>query len=444
MSSDLDPRPDVPRDRGPEPLRVGVVTQWYDPEPASAAQAGVIARALAARGAGVEVLTGYPNYPTGVLAEGYRVRPYRREIMRGIPVHRAPLWPNHDSSGARRAVNFLSYSAGATAVGLTRFPRVDACLVHSTPATAALPALALKRLRGIPYVVHIQDLWPQTVLSSGFLSPDRGRRVGAALHRMCDRIYASASAIAVTSPGMAPLIEERGVPAEAIHFVSNWADEQVFSPRPRDPQLAARLGLTRPFTAMYAGNFGEYQRLDVLVEAAIRLVDRTDIGIALVGGGVEESRLRDKVAAAGLSNVTFVPPQPYEGMGPVLALGDVQIISLADLPLFRTTLPSKLQATLAAGRPVVAALVGDAAAAIGASGAGPVVAPGDPDALAAAIRAAADESPQEREERGRRGRAYYVDHYSEDVSCRALLDLLAGAARDAQGGVGRRRGRRTG
>lgn len=443
MSSDLDPQPGS-SPSGPGGLRVGVVTQWYDPEPASAAQAGVIARALAARGAEVDVLTGFPNYPTGVLAEGYRVRPYRRETLRGIPVHRAPLWPNHDSSGVRRAANFLSYSLGATAVGLTRFPHVDACLVHSTPATAALPALALKRLRCTPYVVHIQDLWPQTVLSSGFLSPERGRWVGAALHRMCDRIYADASAIAVTSPGMAPLIEERGVPAEAIHFVSNWADERVFSPQDRDPRLAARLGLTRPFTAMYAGNYGEYQRLDVLIDAAARLADRPDIGIALVGGGVEESRLREKVAAGRLGNVTFVPAQPYEDMGPVLALGDVQIISLADLPLFRTTLPSKLQATLAAGRPVVAALVGDAAAAVRASGAGPVVAPGDPDALAAAIRAAADQTPGEREERGRRGRAYYMDHFSEDVSCRALLALLNRAAAGAAGGSRGRRGRRTG
>ncbi len=421
------------------PLRVGMVTQWYDPEPASAAQAGVIARALAARGAQVDVLTGFPNYPTGALADGYRVRPYQREVLRSIPVHRAPLWPNHDSSGARRAANFLSFSAGATAVGLTRFPRVDACLVHSTPATAALPAMAMKAWRGIPYVVHIQDLWPQTVLSSGFLGEDAGRRVGAVLHRMCDRVYAGASAVAVTSPGMAPLIEARGVPEAKLRCVSNWADEQVFSPQRADPELAARLGLTRPFTAMYAGNFGEYQRLDILVEAAAALVDRPDIGVALVGGGVEESRLRERVAARGLTNVTFVPAQPYASMGPVLALGDVQIISLADLPLFRTTLPSKLQATLSAGRPVVAALVGDAAAVIAAAAAGPVVTPGDPAALADAIRATADLDREEREARGRRGHAYYRQHFSEDVACEALLGLLREAAATGRRREGRAR-----
>ncbi|WP_392544718.1 glycosyltransferase family 4 protein [Oryzobacter telluris] len=409
-------------------LRVLMLTQWYDPEAGSAAQAGVIARALARRGASVEVLTGFPNYPSGVLAEGYRVRPYQREHRAGITVHRAPLWPNHDSAASRRALNYLSWAAGASAVGLLRKIPADAVLVHSTPATAGLPALALKAFRRLPYVVQIQDLWPQTVVSSDFLASGRGARLERPLHAMCDRIYHNASAVAVTSPGMAPLVAERGVPASKIHLAANWADESVFRPVDRDDALAHRLGLTRRFTLMYAGNLGPYQGLDVLLDAAERLRGRTDIGFAIVGGGVREQWLRDEVARRALDSVAIVGPVPFSEMTPVLALGDAHLVSLQDLPMFRTTLPSKLQATLAAGRPVVGALRGDAAEVVRESGAGTVVHPGDPKALADAVAAMADLTESSRRDLGARGRAHYLSRFSEEATSQTLLDLLGHAA----------------
>ena len=409
-------------------LRVLVVSQWYDPEPGSAAQAGVIARALNRRGAHVEVLTGFPNYPSGVIAAGYRVRPYQREELEGLTIHRAPLWPSHDSAATSRALNYLSWATGASVVGSARTPKMDAVLVHSTPATAALPALALRATRRIPFVVQVQDLWPQTVTSSDFLSNGRRSRVERPLHAMCDAIYRRASAIAVTSPGMAPLIAARGIPEAKIHLAANWADETVFRPVARDQALADRLGLTRPFTFMYAGNFGPYQGLDTVVEAAARLRHRPDIGVALVGGGVREPWLRDEVERRGLDAVSFVPPVPFSEMTNVLALGDAHLVSLQDLPVFRTTLPSKLQATLAAGRPVVGAVTGDAADVITDSGAGLVVPPGDAGALSAAIARLADAGPQRLRELGESARSYYRRTFSEEATSRVLLDLLQNAA----------------
>ena len=412
-------------------LRVLMLSQWYDPEPGSAAQAGVIARALHRRGAHGEGVTGFPNYPSGQLAEGYRVRPYLREVRDGITVHRAPLWPNHDSAASRRALNYLSWAVGAAAVGSFKTPTVDAVLVHSTPATEALPALTMRAVRRVPFVVQVQDLWPQTVVSSDFLTPARRDRVERPLHAMCDAIYRRASAIAVTSPGMAPLIAARGVPEAKIRLAANWADESVFRPAPRNESLARHLGLSRPFTVMYAGNFGPYQGLDTLLDAAERLRHRPDVGVALVGGGVREPWLREEVERRGLKAVTFVPPVPFAEMTEVLALGDAHLVSLQDLPVFRTTLPSKLQATLAAGKPIIGAVTGDAAGVIDASGAGIVVPPGDSTALAAAISGLADSTPERLRAMGESGRRYYVEMFSEEATSHVLLDLLHAAA--AQG-----------
>ncbi len=412
-------------------LRVLMVSQWYDPEGGSAAQAGVIARSLKRHGVDIEVLTGFPNYPSGDLAPGYRVRPYQREVMDGVPVHRVPLWPSHDSRASRRAANYLSWAASASVMGVLKAPPSDAVLVHSTPATAGIPAVALHAVRRMPFVVHVQDLWPQTVLSSGFLHDGRRGRAEKPLHAMCDAIYRRASAIAVTSPGMAPLISARGVPEDKLHLAANWADESVFKPVPRNEGLAREFGMSRPFTVMYAGNFGPYQGLDTLLDAVERLRHRTDIGVALVGGGVQENWLRDEVHRRGLDAVTFVGPRPFSEMTDILALGDAHLVSLQDLPIFRTTLPSKLQATLAAGRPIVGALVGDAADAVRASGGGVVVSPGNAEALAGALVRFADMPPNRREAIGRAGRDHYLEKYSEHASSGVLVSLLEQAARGA-------------
>lgn len=418
-------------------LRVLMLSQWYDPEGGSAAQSGVIARALQRRGAHVEVLTGFPNYPSGTLPPGYRVRPYQREVLDGVTVHRAPLWPNHDDAAVKRAANFLSWAAGASMIGVLKAPAADAVLVHSTPATAGLPAMALRAVRRLPFVLHIQDLWPQTVVASEFLSPSRRRRIERPLNTMCDAIYRRASAVAVTSPGMAPLVSARGVPDERIHVAANWTDESVFRPAPKDPGLAAQFGLTRPFVFMYAGNLGPYQGLHTLLDAADRLRGRPDIGFAVVGDGVMRQSLEDDARQRGLDNVTFVPPVPFAEMTGVMAIGDAHLVSLVDLPLFRTTLPSKLQATLASGRPVVGAVTGDAAQVIRDAGCGTVVAPGDPVALADAVATLADAPPETRRAMGEAARRHYLTTYGEEASSRVLLDLLESAADDAPAGVTR-------
>lgn len=409
-------------------MKIGLVSHWYDPEPGGAAMPGIHARALARLGHDVHVLTGFPNYPSGRLHSGYRIRPYMQEERDGVTVHRAALYPNHDTRIVGRVANYMSLAASATAAGVFRLPRLDAILVHSTPATIAIPAMVLQKVRREPFVLHVQDIWPQSVVSSSFLSPRMAGRAEATLHRFTDLTYRRAASVAVTSPGMRDLVMQRGLPESRIEFVPNWADESSFYPAVKSQALAAELGINRRFTVMYAGNFGTYQSLDLLIDAANILRSREDVGFALVGSGVQESHLRRRVEALGLENVTLLPAQPFSRMAEVLALGDVQFVGLEDLPLFRATMPSKIQATLAAGRPIIGALAGDAAHVVEASDAGPVVDPGDANALADAIAHVAD-APQSTVARlGENARAYYSAHFSEHVNVHRLERLLAAAA----------------
>ncbi len=408
-------------------LRLGVVSPCYDPESGSAAVAGAICRSLAGLGHEVHVLTGFPNYPTGRIYPGYRVRPYQYELRSGVHVHRVPLVPSHDRSPWRRATTYLSFAASASA-RWQLLRRVDGWLVLSSQATAAVPAMLAHALFRRPYVLHIQDLWPQTVVDSGFVRrPAVLRSMVRYLHAFCDLSYRRAAAIAVTAPGMTTALQDRGVPADKLSVVPNWVEESIFSPVPRDPVLADRFGLTG-FIVMYAGSLGDLQGLGTAIEAMGKLSDLPDVKLVFAGGGVAEQRLRR--AAHGMGNVLFLGQQPLARMARLMALGDVQLVSLRDLPLFDATLPSKVQATLASGRPVIGAVRGDAARMIERSGAGPVVPPEDAACLADAIRALYELSDTAREALGLAGRQFYLDHLSGPVGSTALSNLVRNAIGD--------------
>lgn len=411
-------------------MRIGILSHWYDPEGGAAAGPGTIARVLRRQGHDIDVVTGYPIYPSGRVADGYRIRPYQREVREGVTVHRAPIYPSHDTRAAHRMANYLSYAASGSILAAAVLRQCDVLYVYSTPATAAIPALGLAAVRHLPMVAHIQDLWPQTVTASGFVADAPASRMERVLHRYCDLVYRQATTIAVTSPGMVDLIAERGISRNRLRFVPNWAEESSFSPTTKDPALADELGLHAPFTVMYAGNLGEMQQLDTVLDAASQLLHEPGLEIALVGGGVMANHLAARIEREGLHNVRLIEPQPFGRMSSVLALGDVQLITLKDVPLYRSTLPSKLQATLASGRPIIGTLAGDAAEVVENSGAGVNTPPGDADALAEAIRAMRARGQVGLAEMGRAGRAHYEAYYSERVvgdHLEALLREAAGA-----------------
>ncbi|WP_029210281.1 glycosyltransferase family 4 protein [Arsenicicoccus bolidensis] len=408
-------------------MKLGFITHWYDPEVGSASLSGTISRALGRRGDDVRVVTGFPIYPAGRLYPGYRMRPYQRETLRGVDVRRSVIYPSHDRSALRRMANYASFAAtGSLTAAATLWDR-DANLVFCSPATASLPAMVSRASAKVPYVLHVQDLWPDSVLSSGFLPRRAGALARGSINAGLRAVYGAAHHIAVTSPGMADELTLRGVPTGKLSVVPNWADEQAFRPVGRNPALASSLGIVAPHVIMYAGNMGEVQGLDVLIEAAALLRGRVDIQFAFVGDGVSRPKLREQVRELDLDNVTFIDPQPFDRMADILALGSVQVVTLIDDPLFAMTLPSKLQATMCSGHPVLGILAGDGADLVRRAGAGRTARPGDPGSIAAALAEMLDDAPA-LASMGANGRAFYSEHLSEAAGASALLDLLERAA----------------
>lgn len=408
-------------------MRIGFVTQWFPPEPGTVVPAA-IAEGLRAAGHEVEVLTGFPNYPTGTLLEGYRVRPYQRETTpSGIPVHRAPLWPNHDARAVARMANYLSFAAGASLVARTRVPRPDVWLVYSSPATAVLPVVRLLRRQRVPYFLLVQDLWPDSVTGSGFVGGRAGTAIERALTRFCDASYRHAGGIGVISPGMRDVLVSRGVPTSIIHDTPNWvSDDHLLPTTPTSAALKAELGLPEGRLWMYAGNLGELQGLDGLVEAFAR---RPDAHLVLLGDGVARPRLGALVERLGATNVHLPGPVPTDRVGRWIAASDIQVVSLQDTPLLRVTMPSKVQAALAAARPMLVHAAGDAASVVTGARCGWTARPGDSAAIDAAVDAGLALSDDALSVMGARARETYEHHYSPQVGPARLARALDHARR---------------
>ena len=404
-------------------MKIAFVTQWYDPEVGSAAIPGAVVRALQRRGHDVEVITGFPNYPSGRVYDGYRVRPYLREKIRGVVVHRLPLYPSHDSSALRRMLNFVSFMVSATVMGPFLARRCQVALIYSTPATVGLVGIVLRAVTRRPFVLYVQDVWPDTLTATGMLPGRLARPSEWLLHRFCNRVYRSAAHIAVISPGMKTLLTSRGVPEDKIDVVYNWVDEQVFTPTP------AQVPTDGPFEVMYAGAIGHVQGLEVAVRALALLGPADDVRLRLIGTGAEVPALQRLARDLDVSDrVSFEGPRSVTEMSEVMATAHVQLVCLRDDPLFHLTMPSKIQAILATGRPVITCAPGDVAALTTASGAGWAVGPGDASGLAAAIREARSLSPHELDELGRAGLDYYQRRLSAQGGSALLESALARAA----------------
>ena len=396
-------------------MRIAVITQYFTPEP-SRIPPGV-AHGLAARGHSVRVVTGFPNYPEGRLHDGFRQRLAVYERHGQITVRRVPIVISHSNNPLGRAANYVSFALSSLLA--RRFVRdADVVYVYATQMTAAFAPSVWRRLGGPPVVLHVQDLWPESITESSLVRCGPARRVVAgALSRWTSGIYRRASGLIAIAPTMSRLLAERGADPDKIEVIFNWAPESADDPRPAPAESKAGL------TVVYAGNVGDMQNLEVAVEAA-RLIEADTPGFRLiiVGTGVAEQRLKE--AASGLTNVEFRGRVPLAEMPPVYAESDFQLITLRDLPIFRGTIPSKFQASLASGVPVITSVAGDVASIVREASVGLIADPENPESLASAFRDAYSMPRRAVAEMGRRARDLYVSSMSADQGIERIEQLL--------------------
>lgn len=414
-------------------MNVLIVTQYFWPE---SFRINEVAHSLREQGATVTVLTGKPNYPDGVVFAGYRARGTVRESYDGIPVLRVPMLPRGRGGAAGLVLNYLSFAAAGSLVGpwLLRGRPVDVILVYgNSPILQGIAAIAVKLFKRAPVALWIQDLWPQSLEATGFV---RDRRVLKAVEWVVRGIYRFSDLLLVQSPAfVAPVAALAG--PDRIRYHPNPGEIALDAPRDARVASPVHFDATR-FNVVFAGNLGSAQAVETIVEAAAQLADEPRVHFVLVGGGSRADWIRGEVARRGLRNVELPGRFATEAMPAILEAASVLLVTLARSEIFGLTVPSKIQAYLAAGRPVLAALDGEGARVVREAQAGLGVPAEDAAALADAVRRMAAMPAGDLARMGRAGRDYYDTHFAPALLARRMLELFGEAVSARRQGGGRR------
>jgi len=362
------------------PRRILLITQWFDPEPTF--KGILFAKELVSRGFEVEVITGFPNYPGGTLYDGYRVKFIQKEVIDGVLVTRVPLFPSHDKSKLGRVFNYLSFAFSSLIYGLFFSKRADVIYAYHPPLTVGISALIIKLFRRVPVVLDIQDMWPDTLKATGMIS---NSRLLGSVSKVCNFIYSGVTKIVVLSPGFKDLLIDRGVPENKIEIIYNWADEDVL--RTKTGERPQDIVSIKGFKVLYAGNVGQAQGLDVVLDAALLLKDDVpNIHFLVLGRGLKLDDLKRREKELNLGNVHFFPAVGMEKVGSFLGFADALLIHLNSDPLFEITIPGKTQAYMAVGKPIIMGVSGDASNLVSRADCGVCFEPEDSVALAEAAK----------------------------------------------------------
>jgi len=409
-------------------MRILYLHQHFStPAGSTATRSFAFARALAARGHRVTLATGrYQGAETGLSGPFSRGR--RQGRVAGFQVVEWDI-PYANAMGmAARSAAFLRYATAAARLALREKP--DLVIASSTPLTVALPALCAKALRGIPFIFEIRDPWPELPRAMGVLPAP----IAPAMELLANLACRRAASVVALSEGMAETARARGADPARVQVIGNGCDLDLFGPHiaPWRPPEAAPWEVL----ALYAGAHGRANGLGILVEAARLLAARgeTRLRILLVGEGAEKTALMRE--AAGLPNISFLPPMPKREVAGLFAGSQIALHILADCPAFAGwTAPNKLMDGLAAGRPVISNVPGDAARLLTEGGAGMAVAPDDAAGLAAALVSLV-EDPARRAAMGVAARSLAVRQYDRRLLA-ARFAALVEAIPTAQTALGK-------
>jgi len=397
-------------------LRILIATQYFWPE---SFRINEIALALKNRGHEVEVVTGNPNYPEGRFFTGYSAWRTKKENWNGIPIYRTPIFPRGKGSAIKLVLNYFSYIISGFLFWplLLRAKKYDVIFVYGvSPIFQAIPASFLGWLKSIPVMLWVQDLWPQSAEATGYVKSSFLLKI---LEKFVRFTYAHIDFLLVQSEAFIEPVSKLA-PNIPITYYPNSVEKEFYSPEVVDaPYIQS---LQSGFTVLFAGNIGTAQAMETIVAAAENLKIYTEIKIVILGSGSKSDWVAQKISEKKLTNLYLEGRFPIETMPVLMRQSSVLLVSLANQSIFELTVPNKIQAYLAVGKPIIACLNGEGARLIHESGAGVVVGSEDSKGLADAIIKLYEMPEFEREQMGANGRLYFKQYFDEEALTTELIN----------------------
>lgn len=398
-------------------MKLLIVSQYYWPE---SFRINDVAKTLLEKGIEVEVLTGKPNYPRGEFFSGYRAWGCQRETHLGVSINRIPLLARGQRT-VRLVGNYLSFVVSGLlfAPWMLRKKRFDVVFVYApSPILQAIPAIFLGRLKKCPVVLWVQDLWPESLSATGHV---QNLVVLKLVERVVRFIYCHVELLLVQSRAFEAPVRDLASGTPIVYYPNSINDTFAIPAADATPPVT---GLGEGFSVMFAGNIGVAQAVSVIVEAASLLRACTDIHFVVLGEGNSREWMLNEVQQRGLTNLHLPGRFPVETMPGLMQKASALLVTLADKPIFAATVPSKVQAYMAAGRPIIACLNGEGARLITEAGAGLATPAEDARALVDTVLHLYGLSPGERKKMGDNGRRYYQEHFDHDHLVNQLIGHL--------------------
>ena len=396
-------------------MNILIVSQYFWPENF---RINDLALGLVERGNKVTVLTGIPNYPDGCFFPGYGIFKKSREEYGGVRIVRIPVVPRGRGGALRLIINYISFTANACLLApfLLR-SKFDIIFFSLSPLTEGIPALVMKKMKKIPVVFWVQDLWPESLSATGVVTSSLALK---AVEKLVRFLYLRCDRILVQSRAFIPVIEKRGGDAKRIAYFPNSAEE-LYRPVSVEPDAPERKNIPEGFCVMFAGNIGAAQDFETILSAAEQLKEYDDIHWVIVGDGRLRPWVEAQIEERGLTK-TFhlLGRHPVELMPRFFSIADVMLVTLKKEYIFSLTIPSKVQSYLACAKPIIAAIDGEGARIIKESGAGIACPAENPQALAEVVLKIHRMSNADLQDMGLRGRSYFEQHFERTV----LIDRL--------------------
>ena len=398
-------------------MKVLIVSQYFWPE---SFYINDVATTLVKKGHQVEVLTGKPNYPQGKIFDGYKSLGLHLETHGGVLIHRIPQLVRGYGS-FRLALNYISFVISGLLFSswVLRRKKFDVIFCFGTsPILQAIPAIFLGWIKGVPVVLWVQDLWPKSLSGTGHI---KNKVILKLVEYIVRFIYWKVDLLLVQSQAFIEPVSDlaSGTP---VQYYPNSVDK-IYS-KPIITSLPDLEGLTTGFSVMFSGNIGSAQAVEVIIETAVLLKEYTDICFIVMGDGSRRDWMLQEVATRGLSNIYLPGRFPVETMPGYMQKASAMLVTLSSNEPFSSTIPSKLQAYMASGLPILASLNGEGARLVSEADAGLAVPAEDPKALAASVLILYNMPIIDRERLGDNGRNYYNENFNHENLVDKLVEIF--------------------
>ena len=330
-------------------MKILFFSHYYTPEGnAPATRVSALCERWVKAGHDVTVVTCPPNVPNGIVYDGYANK-RTSEVINGVKVERVKLYIAANKGAVKRLFNYVSYFMKSLWAALM-LPKPDVVIATSPQIFCGYAGVWYKRLRHVPLVMEIRDIWPESMFAVGANVPKIGiwvlEIIEKAMYRKCDKLV-------TVGQGYYDRLAEKGVPKEKMSIVMNGTDLAVYSPREKNAELLKKYGLEGKFVVSYIGTVGMACGLEVALDAAEKTGDVKDVVFVIVGDGAQKAQLEEEAKKRGLTNVVFTGRQPKSSMPDWVSSSDVSLVHLKASELFTTVMPSKIFESAGCKRPII-------------------------------------------------------------------------------------------